>query len=157
MSRRVDFTMTLTRCRKVCLAVPVKAIDMFGLALQGLDVLREGKVARARITELEASGAEQLAKCDTLESHVWGLPNENELLEHELVTNRVEKERHEVQDVESTKVVTETKFELANTRNALCVLEGWASGDRPAVHGAIKDGDLVQGNLATTSTKLQVV
>lgn len=59
-------------------------------------------------------------------------------------------------DVERTKAVTEAKVELANAKEALCVLEGWASADRSAKRGAIEDCDCVQGELATTSAKLQV-
>lgn len=108
------------------------------------------------VTSLESIWAEQLAKIDAIESHERELFDENRHLEHKLVTVKFEKERHEARNVESTKSVTDAKVELANAKEALNVLKGSPSTDRSAVHGAIEHRDSVQGELATTSAKLQV-
>lgn len=62
------------------------------------------------VAAMEASGAEHLAKIDALESHECKLLDENQRPEHQLVMARVEEERHEAQDVEGSKAVTDTKF-----------------------------------------------
>lgn len=62
MSVRADLAAIQTRCGKLSLAVPDKAVNIFGLALQVIGALQDSGDARARIAELKANEAEQLAK-----------------------------------------------------------------------------------------------
>lgn len=68
----------------------------------------------------------------------------------------VEKERHEVQDMESLDAVTDVTVELGNSEEALRVLASWSSADGSAMRSVIKGLDCAHGALATTLTQLQV-
>lgn len=50
------------------LAVPNKSGDIFGLALGWLGALQESGEVRTQVVALKASGAEQLANIDALQS-----------------------------------------------------------------------------------------
>lgn len=54
----------------------------------------------------------------------------NGSLSTSLVTVKVEKVRHEAREVESTKGVTDAKFELSNAKKTLSGFDSWASADR---------------------------
>lgn len=58
--------------------------------------------------------------------------------------------------MESTKAVTEAKFELAKAKEALRMLESQASAVLSAIPSAMGDRDLVQQELVTMSAKLQI-
>lgn len=76
----VEFTAIHTGSCEFSFAVPYKAKDVFALVLQCLDALKESREANVRIMELEASGAQELAKQDALESHELELFDENQVL-----------------------------------------------------------------------------
>lgn len=61
-SRRVHFPDIHTQCFELNFTVPDRAVHVFGIAVQGLDALQESGEAKALITALDASGAEQWAK-----------------------------------------------------------------------------------------------
>lgn len=96
--------------------VPDKADDVFGLALKGFDAWQKSGEARTRVAALEASGEGHLAKIDGLQSHDRELPGENRRLQHQRVVVKVEKERHEAQEVQSTKTVANANVKLANAK-----------------------------------------
>lgn len=58
--------------------------------------------------------------------------------------------------MESRKAVTDAKVEIADAKEALPGLEGWASVDRSALRSAIEEGDCIQSEVAMTSAKFQV-
>lgn len=141
---------------KLSLAVPDMAGDVLGLALQGLDVFQESGESRTRASAIETSRAEQLAVIDALESHGWELLDKNWGLEHRLVLVTIEKGRHEAQEVESTKAVTDAGVELANAKVALGMPESRTSVDRLVTYCDSDGRNYVQGELATTLAKFQV-
>lgn len=124
---RVYFTAIQTQCHERSLAVPNKARDVFGLAVQGRDALDESREARMLVAALQVGVEGQLAKIDALESHEWKLLNKNRRFWPALVMGTVEKELHEAQDVEGTKSVTDAKVELVTAKEGLNVLEGRSS------------------------------
>lgn len=71
-----------------------------------------------------------------------------------MVTVRVEKERHDAQDVQSTKAVTDAEIDRANTKEALPVVETRLFADMSAVVNAFRDRACVQGELVTLLAKL---
>lgn len=75
------------------------------------------------VAVLRASGAENLAKIDPLESYEGELLDENQCFEHQMVTISVEEKHQEAQDGESTNTVNDTKVELASAEDALCARE----------------------------------
>lgn len=139
------------------LAAPDKAGNVFELALQVLGALQEAGDARTLVTAFGASRAEKLAYIDAVESHEREFLHDNGRLEHQPVMARVEKERLETWDVESTKAITNAKVELANEKGASHVVDGQASADMLAMRSAMEGRDCLQGELTTTSEKLQVV
>lgn len=153
---RVDLTAIQTRFHVLRFAVPDKGGELFGLALGGLDVLQKLGEARTWVAALEASRAGRLARIEALQSYQREPLHKNRYLAHQLVTVRDEEERHEARDVESTKAVTDAKVERLNAKEALHVLEGRASTDSSTKRGAMEDRDHVQGELVTTSARLQV-
>lgn len=74
------------------------------------------------VEESETSGPEQSKKNDAIESHERELFDKNLPFEYQLFTVRVQKERHEARDKESTKTATDAKDELANTKKATRVV-----------------------------------
>lgn len=63
--------------------------------------------------------------------------------------------RFDAHDVESKKAVTNAKGEPGNAGEALRELKSWASTDMSEKCSAIKGRDCVQGDLGTTSARLQ--
>lgn len=84
-SLRFYFTAIQTRYSELRLSVFYKAGDVFGLALRGLDGLRESGEARTWFAALDGSGAEHLANIDALQNHEWDPLDENRHLEHQPV------------------------------------------------------------------------
>lgn len=105
---------------------------------------------------LQACEAPKLTKIDVLESNERDRLDETRRYDQKLVTVRVEIERHEAQDVKSTKASTAAKVELANFEEALRVLKGRASAEMLAMRSAMEDSDGMQGKLVITSAKLEV-
>lgn len=54
--------------------------------------------------------------------------------------------RHEARDVKSTKGVSDAKVQPANSKEALCVLDGQASANSSAIQRAVKFHDYVKAN-----------
>lgn len=63
-SLRVDFTTIQMQCHDLSHTVSGEAGDVFGLAIRGLDGLKESREILTPVTALEATGAEQLAEID---------------------------------------------------------------------------------------------
>lgn len=106
------------------------------------------------VAALQATRAEQLAKFDELESHERELLHDNQRREHK--TDRTEKKCREAQDAESTKALTDTKVDLANAKEALCVQEDRASMDRSSLRTEIEERDCAQHGVEAMSARLQV-
>lgn len=78
-------------------------------------------------------------------------------LEHQWVVVKAEKERHQSQDAEETKMFKDAKVELIkNAKETSHVLESRESADWSALHSAIKSCDCMKGALTTVLAKLQV-
>lgn len=87
--------------------------------------------------------------------HQGEVLNEIWRLEHQLVPVRVEKDRHNWHDVESTKAVTDVGIALRNGKQTLNVGEGRASTDRLAMGSAMMKLEHVQIELETRRQNLQ--
>lgn len=97
-----------------------------------------------QVTALEPSGAEGSARIDGLVSHNRELFNENRRFEYQFAMDRVGKECHDARDVESMEAISEKKFNLATTKEALSVPGDQASADRLVMSSSIEDQDHVQ-------------